>query len=122
MTEAEATEALVDIAMNCATFFSVCISLTFAFLTVAYFIGSALTRFQLILISAIYAVAELMMGMTFVIWVEAFERLHSREKTILSDIWLLKPIAWSQAGAVLLFAVFLASIYFMYDIRKRANI
>ena len=47
--EAQAIEALADIAAVAATYISVFISLTFAYLTVAYLVGATLNRFQLIL-------------------------------------------------------------------------
>jgi hypothetical protein len=121
MTEAEATEALTNIAMTCATYFSVYISLSFAYFTVAYVIGSTITRFQLILISFVYSVAQLLVGMTFVIWTLAFEKLHAREQTILSDIWALQHMTWSETAVMLILSIFLASVYFMYDIRKRGT-
>ena len=119
MNEAETIEALADIAMNCATFFSVYVSLSFAYFTVAYIVGRVLTGFQLTLINLVYGLAQALIGTTFVIWVRAFELLHAREETVLREIWVLNQPGWFETSVVLLLLVFAASIYFMHDIRRR---
>ena len=43
MSEAEAIEALSDVAANAGTFFTIFLSVTFAYLTVAYVVGAALS-------------------------------------------------------------------------------
>ena len=121
MTEAEAIEALSDIAANAATYFSVFISLTFAYLTVAYLVGSVLSRFQLILITSIYLLSATMMGLTTTVWTRAWLHLYDREETIISGSWVAEFINWEVTLSILLTVVVLASVYFMYDIRKHAS-
>ena len=121
MTEAEATEALVDIAMACSTYFSIFVSLSFAYFTVAYLVGAVLTRFQLVLITLVYGLAQVLMGATFVIWVNAFQKLYHQEETVLSETWLLESFAWTEMAVMLLTLVLAASLYFMYDVRTRVK-
>jgi len=62
MTEAEAIETLSILGANGATYFTLFTTFTFAYLTVAYFVGASLTRFQCIAVSAIYFFTASMMG------------------------------------------------------------
>ena len=121
MSEQEAIEALSDVAANAATYFSVFISLTFAYLTVAYLVGASLNRFQLILISAIYVLSSSMMAGTVVVWTGAWLKLYHREQTVFTGSWIAELPYWIEGLSVLLIAVLVASIYFMYDIRRRAS-
>ena len=120
MTEAEAIEALADVAANCATYFSVFMSLTFAYLTVAYLVGASLNRFQLILTTAIYVLSAAMMAGTIVTWTGAWLELYHREQTVFSGSRIADLPYWVETLAILLAAVVIASVYFMYDIRRRA--
>ena len=120
MSEQEAIEALSDIAANAATYFSVFISLTFAYLTVAYLVGAQLNRFQLTLITAIYVLSASMMAGTSVVWTGAWLELYHREVTVFSGNWIADLPYWIESLSVLQVAVVFASVYFMFDIRKRA--
>ena len=122
MSESEAIEALSDISANCATYFSVYISLTFAYLTVAYLVGSALSRFQLTLITAIYLLSSTLMGATTIIWVDAWLKINQREQTIFSDHAMVTALPWIPGLVILLMSVVIASVYFMYDIRRKGAV
>ena len=119
MTEAEAIEALSNIAINVTAFFSIFISITFAYLTVAYLVGRDLSRFQLTAINSLYVLCTLLMGAATAGWNEAWIKLHSREATVISDIWIIDAIAWTEGLYLMLASIVFASIYFMYDIRKQ---
>ncbi|MEM7543185.1 MAG: hypothetical protein AAF384_16600 [Pseudomonadota bacterium] len=121
MSEAEAIEALANISSVAGTYFSIFISLNFAYLTVAYLVGRALTRFQMIIITSIYLLSSSLMAFTTIIWSQAFMRIHRREETVFTGLAGIESIGWLPAMYVLFATVITASTYFMYDIRRRAK-
>ena len=121
MSEAEAIEALSDMAINVSTFFSIFVSLTFAYLTVAYLVGKELSRFQLVIINYLYILCTVLMGASMAIWNEAWLKLHHRETTVFSGSWLLDAINWKVGAYVMLASILVASLYFMHDIRKERS-
>ncbi|MGR8949759.1 MAG: hypothetical protein ACU84Q_17085 [Gammaproteobacteria bacterium] len=121
MAESEAIEALADIAAVAATYFSVFMSLTFAYLTVAYLVGATLNKFQLVLTTAIYVLSAAMMGASTTVWTKAWMKLYNREQTVFTGSWVADSFNWETTLSILLTAVVIASVYFMYDIRKRAT-
>ena len=118
MSEAEAIEAMSDIAINVSTFFSIFVSLTFAYLTVAYLVGRELTRFQLFIINYLYVLCTTLMGASLVTWNNAWLELYHRETTVLSDSWWIEVINWRVGAYVMLGSILVASVYFMHDIRR----
>ena len=56
MTEADAIGALTNIGEVAATYTGMWLSVTFGYLTVAYFLGKSLSRFQCLAISTLYVV------------------------------------------------------------------
>jgi len=120
MSESDAIEALADVAANIATYFSVFMSLTFAYLTVAYLVGASLNRFQLILATSIYVVSAAMMAGTTITWLGAWLKLYHQERTVFSGSWMADLPYWQETLTILVTAVVIASVYFMYDIRRRA--
>jgi hypothetical protein len=121
MSEAEALEVLSDFASNTATYFTMFISFTFAYLTVAYFIGQALSKFQCLAISGLYIISAAVSGITTVGWSQAWLVLRAREETMLNEVWLFNDIGWIGTVTFLFVTISVVSLYFMYDIRKKAQ-
>ena len=119
MTEAETLEVLADFANNTATYFTMFVSFTFAYLTVAYFVGKSLSRFQCLAISGLYLISAAVSGTTTVGWAQAWLTLRERERTMLDDVWLFNDIGWIGAVSFLFVTISSVSLYFMYDIRNR---
>jgi hypothetical protein len=119
MTEAETLEVLSDFANNTATYFTMLVSFTFAYLTVAYFVGRSLSRFQCLAISGLYLISALVSGTTTVGWAQAWLTLREREATMLDDVWLFNDIGWIGMVSFLFITIAVVSMYFMYDVRKR---
>ena len=95
-------------------------SVTFAYLTVAYLVGKSMSRFQCVAISALYLMSAAIFGTSAQGYGESWHRLNTRDATILRE-----AIVFSDSGFYpLLIASFFVggtalSIYFMYDVRKR---
>jgi hypothetical protein len=121
MTEAEAIESLAIMASNTATYFTVFLSFTFGYLSVAYFLGAALTNFQCLAISGIYFFSASVFGAAAIGWTGAYDDLKNREQTILDDYWILNIAEWASGVLVMVVSIILVSLYFMYDVRKRAT-
>ncbi len=121
MNEAETIEALSNIADSATGFLSIFISITFAYLTVAYLAGAALSRLQLTIINSLYVLCAILTGGSTLIWWEAWVKLHSRTTSVLNEVWLTKNIAWLDGGYLMLSSMMIASIYFMHDVRKHSD-
>ena len=106
---------LGDGAVNVFTIF---ISVTFAYLTVAYVVGRSLSKFQLLAISGLYLVTAATMGSTCVACVLAWETLAHRYPSVLSDIPFFTVGIWHIVMAVIFTAGVVVSFYFMYNIRN----
>ena len=121
MTESELIVGLSEVGANVATYFTAYFSFTFAYLTVAYMAGSELSRFQCLLISALYLFVASVFGAVGVGYSEAWMRLYQHKATIISDIWTFDQIGWIKTVIAMLVAASLASLYFMYDVRRKSN-
>ena len=122
MSEAEALEVLSDFANNTATYFTMFVSFTFAYLTVAYFVGRSLSRFQCLAISGLYTISAAVSGVTTVGWAQAWMILREREKTMVDQVPLFNDIGWIGSVSFLLITIAVVSLYFMYDVRKSIKV
>ena len=118
MSEAEALEVMSDFADNVATYFTMFVSFTFAYLTVAYLVGKSLSRFQCLAASGLYAVSAFVTGATTIGWGNAWLILKAREPTMVDQVWVFDKPGWLPVITLLLVAITLTSLYFMYDARK----
>ncbi len=120
MNEGEAIEALANIGELASIFFTLWLSVTFGYLTVAYFLGAALSRFQCWSISVLYSLVALMTGGTAYAYVDGWMQLREREVTILDNVWIFANVdGYLEGTALLLTTASMASLYFMYDVRKK---
>ena len=122
MTEVEATSTLVSIADLLATYLGLWVTSTFAYLTAAYFLGEKLTRFQSVVISGLYIAASLSFALAALGHTEAFILLEERELTVYRDVRTAKILDLYYPGFAFLFSSgTLISLYFMWDLRRRAE-
>ena len=120
MSEGEAIAALTDIGETAATFFSLWVSVTFAFLTVAYFVGRSLTRFQCLAISALYIASAATFGASAQGYAEAWVKMRCRVNTVFDDVAVFANVSfYGEAAIFILMGGTLLSLYFMYDIRRK---
>ena len=106
MTEAEVIESMAILGDGAVNVFTVFISVTFAYLTVAYFVGRSLSRFQLIAISGLYLVTSTTMGATCVACVLAWEKLAPQYPSVLNEIPFFTIGIWHKVMAI----IFIASV------------
>ena len=109
--------ALTDIADVAATYLGVWLSLTFAYLTVSYFVGRALSRHQCMMISFVYLLSASMFGVTTFVHVKAWVLLRAREQSVYDEISLVTFPWWIEAVVIFLVTGTLISLYFMYNVR-----
>ena len=88
MTEAEAVASLNGMADVCGSLLSVWVSITFGYLTVAYFVGVKLTRFQCVAISMLYVATSLVFGGSGILYVHAWQLTRIREGTVFNELAL----------------------------------
>ena len=119
MNKSDTISTLIEIGPMAATWASLWVSLTFEFLTVSYFIGAALSRFQCLAISILYATSTILFGVGAVAYSHGWILLHSREATIFDDVWLMNNIdGWIGVMSFWIAAGTLTSLYFMYNVRN----
>ncbi|MGR8946484.1 MAG: hypothetical protein ACU84Q_00450 [Gammaproteobacteria bacterium] len=120
MTEAEALESITNVAAIVATYTSLWLSVTFAYLTVAYFVGSRMTRFQCLAASVLYFCVSTLFSVGVVAHGKAFFIVLTENTTAYSQVlifrdgegpWLITISAFFTFAAIL-------SFYFMYDVRR----
>ncbi len=123
MAEAEILELIAIYTTNALTSLTVYVSFTFGYLTVAYFVGSKLSRFQVLAASGIYTVSAFGMMFSTVGNVEAWSALKSK---LPQDSEILTSLVWSGSLWVVCIPIGLTlgiiiSLYFMYDCRKSVS-
>ena len=121
MTESEVIEALSEISINAATYLTIFISVTFAYLTVAYVAGPSLTRYQAVMVSALYLLMSSITATATVGFAATWQKLHARDQSVFNEIWIYQNTEWFFWVLPALVLVVLASRYFMFDIRRRSN-
>ena len=121
MTEAETLEVVALYGSNSFSIFTVYLSITFAYLTVAYFLGAKLSRFQTITISGLYIASSAMASLAFIGTTQTWVVLISTTQTMLNTIPIYSAGVWHIYAAILAIAGILVSLYFMYDVRRPRN-
>jgi hypothetical protein len=121
MSEAETIEALSNITGSAVGFLSIFISITFAYLTVAYVVGANLTKLQVVVINGLYLFCALLSGSGSMIYWESWSKLHGRTNSVLNEVWLANEFLWTESGYLMFGSIIVMSVYFMHDIRKRSK-
>ena len=87
LSDAQALESLTYIGEVAGSYLAMYISITFAYLTAAYFVGASLTRFQCNVVTALYVVFALAIGATTAGWSHAWILMKARHATVINDVW-----------------------------------
>jgi len=119
MTEAEIIEVVAILGANSFSIFSVYLSITFAYLTVAYFIGAALKPVQVWVASGLYVASAGVSTIACVGTTEAWVELIANQPTMLNTLGIYSVHIWDVYMAILMALGMVVSLYFMYEIRKR---
>lgn len=104
-------------AANGISSFAIFLSFMFAYITAAYIAGANLTKIQVAIVSTIYVTAACSWVLSTLAHTDSFEILVSEYPNyILSPIWTLP---WSVMVAIIAGPATVASLYFMYDVRRQ---
>ena len=118
MTEEGAIAALTDIGETFSTFTGLWVSVTFAYLSVAYLVGKSLTRFQCAAISILYILSSITFGFSAQAYADSWVKLHQRVTSVFDDVFAANFPYYGEAAAAFFVAGTVLSLYFMYDIRR----
>jgi hypothetical protein len=118
MTEAEAYELALMASANGVTSFTVYITFTFGYLAAAYFAGKHLTRNQALIVSALYVFSALSAMLNLLSDLDFYGTALSHAPTLAPQGALNGSEFWSIYMTVLLGAGIVASLYFMWSIRR----
>ena len=119
MSEAELAETLSGYATVCMNFISLWVTLTFAYLSAAYFVGSNLSRFQATVVSGLYVISALWFGLGAVAYNMAWQKTRALGGTVFDEIALTGGQSLWIGGVALFVSLGTSiSLYFMYDVRK----
>lgn len=114
MNEAEIIGALSDIADSAGTFLGMWISLKFAYLTAAYIVGRAMSRFQCWVVTSLYFVTAFFIDSAAFVHTQAWIKINESQSLVYSHLW----VAPYDLGAAIFLAVgTLVLLYFMYNVR-----
>ena len=122
MTEAELWEMFFEASSVAATVFSVALTVNFAYLATAYFVGTRLSTFQTLVVSFLYVFGAGILTMSFAGMLNQGLEFGARLQEIYPDrFFLISP------GYVLTFVILLAlsipvSLFFMYQIRRKPQL
>ena len=124
MAEADLVEAIqysIEIAL---TSFGLYLTVTFAYLSVAYLAGSKLTKFQATAVSGLYLIAAVATTLTCLTTHQMLgELLSSLSSTtrVFSEIRLMNSEFWKAYIFSLMSLGMIVSLYFMHDCRRRGT-
>ena len=123
MTEAEAMaiEALTGLSDQIVNYAGLWVSATFAFLTLAYFVGSRLSRFQCGVLSVFYGAFAALAASSCVAYIDLFYRLRARVETVFDESpWTPKSgfDVYGHGTAFYMFGGILLALYFLHNVRQ----
>ena len=116
MNIAEANEVAAMWVDNAMTAFSIYLTLTFAYLTIAYFVGKDLSRFQAFCVSTLYAAGAFISLLSCINQLNFFNAVLQESEALQSAT----PFAagfWIYYIAPLFITGIFVSLYFMWNIR-----
>jgi hypothetical protein len=121
MNEADLVEALQSSIELALASFALYLTITFAYLTVAFLAGSRLTKFQATAVSGLYLSAALATTLACLLSHQMMGDLFSSlssDAQMFSNIRLMNPVFWKFYIFSILSFGMLVSLYFMIDCRR----
>jgi len=119
MTEAEAFEAAAAWSSSAIASFTIYVSITFAYLTVAFVAGRRLSRFQTLVVSALYVFAATSGVMSTITDLGMLEIAIEHSPAAVADVPFTSEGFWQGYQAVLMIVGILISLYFMWNVRQQ---
>lgn len=118
MNETEALEIVAAMTANCIAAFTVYITLAFAYLTAAYFVGSKLSLFQVLVATGMYIVAAGSCVLALYGSLEGYEVAIRQVPSLAPLPPILNPVFWKLYMMPVMMAGLLVSLAFMWDVRR----
>ena len=118
MTEYEILDLVGGESAQSATQFTLYLSVLFAYLVTAYFVGDKLTRLQALLLSGLYVFVNLAQAWGMTLTMSRVGELMER-KAELSPLteWEKGYVGYGNVWAIAMVIGVLASLYFMWNVR-----
>jgi hypothetical protein len=120
MTEAEALELAVMCVDNALSCFSIYVTMTFAYMTVSYLVGSRLSTFQTLVLSGLYMISSGAVILTMYLQIRTWGEVRagvSGGVAAMDNIPLWNEALWATyPTAASLVGVFIG-LYFMWNVR-----
>ena len=118
VTEYEILDLVGGESAQSATQFTLYLSVLFAYLVTAYFVGDRLTRAQVFLLSGLYIFVNLAQAWGMILTMNRVGELMERKAEIspLTD-WEAGYVGYGKLWAIAMVLGVLASLYFMWNVR-----
>ena len=118
MTEYEILDLVGGESAQSATQFTLYLSVLFAYLVTAYFVGDKLTRLQALLLSGLYVFVNLAQawGMTLTM-IRVGELMKRKAELSPLTEWEKGYVGYGNIWAIAMVIGVLASLYFMWNVR-----
>jgi len=118
MTESEVIESAFIMAEGAVSVLAIYISVIFAYLAAAYFVGKNLTRYQASVFTGLFVATETIATASLTASVLGWEKLVALYPSVLNTIPFFTLGIWHKCMAGLLTVGIVAGLYFMHNIRK----
>ena len=116
MSEAEVLEIINFHVANAMNAFAIYLSLTFAFLTAIYIVGTKLKTKQVVLVVSLYLVWSTAFALVAIAHIQAMDSLVQENADYIRAQLFFLP--WFEFGIMITAAGILICGYFVFDIRK----
>ena len=122
MTEAELWEMFFESANMATSVFSVVLTVNFAYLATAYFVGKRLSGFQTLVVSFLYVFGAAILTMSFAAMMNRGMEFGAKLQAIHPDrFFLMSPVFITTFSALLALSI-PVSLFFMYQIRRNPKL
>jgi hypothetical protein len=122
MSEAELWEMFLEAMSVTTSVFSVLLTVNFAYLATAYFVGRRLSGFQALVVSFLYVVGAGILTLSFVGVLNRSLEFAARLKEIDSDLFFVVTPFYAVTFAALLAFSIPVGLIFMYQIRRNPSL
>ena len=117
MTEAEALEIAVQYGSTAVTTFTVYISVTFAYLVAAFYVGSRLSTFQAFTASSLYIITAGSAIFAHIGYMQGQFLILKQVPNVLDNLAIYSGGFWVSYMSIVLGGGMIVSLYFMWQIR-----
>ena len=119
MTEAEALELIGIYTGNAHSLFTIYISVTFAYFATAFFVGSRLTSYQALAASGLYFISAISVAVALIANIQVWVLVAENTTTLMDGVQLFNGNIWIPSLSLVMSVGIIASLYFMWDVRRR---